>query len=1196
MFDDDPPLRTPCDVWGWAMAALEAGFEPLIIRSYPSPSYHSSQFTGASRRINMSESNASDKGLNILCIDGGGVRGLSSLLLLEELMKRIQHLEKLDSPPSPHQYFDIIAGTGTGAIQACMLGRLQMSVHSAIESYADLAIEAFSERKWMGSATFKTSKLKDSLVKIIRNATGDPDEPMMDDDSTLTKSKTLVFAMSRHNMRAAIPTAFRSYAVSANEGPRCTIWQTLCATMAHPDLFKSFEIGGPSLKQAFVDAGLGCNNPLAHVLIEAKRLYPGRHVSSIMSIGTGHTRTIEIPDRPFLSQLMPTAAIEAMKGIAEDAEKVAEDMARRFNSTDGVYFRLNVDQGIQTVEVDKWDHLNEVAEHTRAYMKILEVIQLIDKAAETITLRNPTLPMIQIDGEIQVPIPHTSSPDAVSVIRHCPAPTPMYTGCELELSRTESCIIGSDKERKVCVVYGIGGAGKTQMVLKVIERTRGKWGEVIYIDASTQESIENALKDVAIVKKVGNTYQSALQWLESYHNPWLLVLDNADDSSLSIRDYIPRGNHGSVIITTRLSGTVSLARGPHSSCNISSMGPDDALTLLLKCARLHDQELSPEELENAKGLLEELNYFALAIVHAGSYIGHSPHMTVTEYRSLFRHEQRRALEAYSKLATAVKVDDYGHTVYTAWIMCYDALSSRARELLWLIAFLHHTGITIDIFRRAAATIASYKPRLPTTHLAQQKLQTLLSTFLNPDQGWDGILFTEVVNEVLSRSLLEYDRMNQAYRIHALVQSWVRTAIPYDGDLAVECARILLCASAASCVDESLESILFLLSIGLHVDSVLPEPTEKIEVNHALQFSRVYTKRGQWEKAEQLKIYIEKTHKKVLGDEHPDTLTSMNNLANTYSDLGRFEDARALHTQVLDTRKRVLGSDHPDTLTSMNNLANTYYFLGRFEDARALHTQVLDTRKRVLGSDHPDTLTSMNNLANTYYFLGRFEDARALHTQVLDTRKRVLGSDHPDTLTSMNNLANTYYFLGRFEDARALHTQVLDTRKRVLGSDHPDTLTSMNNLANTYYFLGRFEDARALHTQVLDTRKRVLGSDHPNTLSSMNNLASTYSPLGRFDDARALYAQVLDTRKRVLGSDHPDTLTSMHNLADNYLKLGLIQEAEDLSINVDDFVRAFGENDPKTSAARNLARRIQNHRKKRAGGLFGRLKSYLGGSD
>ncbi|KAF8742801.1 Patatin-like phospholipase, partial [Rhizoctonia solani] len=1050
-------------------------------------------------------------------------------------MKRIKHQENLESTPSPYQYFDLIAGTGTGAVQACMLGRLRMPVHSAIESYAKLTKEVFSERKWFsrsGTLTFKTSKLKDSLMEIIQEITGNPEEPIMESQSTGTQCRTLVFAMSRYNMRAGIPTAFRSYPAVVNEGPRCAIWEALCATMAHPDLFKSFDIGSPSLKQSFVDAGLGCNNPLAHVLIEAKMVYPERHVSSVTSIGTGLARTIQVPDRSMLRQLLPTTTIQAMKDIAEDAEKVAEDMARRFSSTSGIYFRLSVDQGMQIVEMDKWDQRSEVAGHTRAYMRMLEVKQVMDKATEAICLRKEAAPTARIDGEIWI-----AATDATPAMQRCPAPTPNFTGCEPKLRRAELSILGSERERKVCVVYGIGGAGKTQLVLKVVERTYDSWKEVIYIDASTQQSIETMLKAVAIANGIGNTYHSVLQWLEAYREPWLLVLDNVDDPSILIHEYMPRGNHGSIIITTRLPGIVLFARGTNADCSVSSMDPKDALTLLLKCARRQIQRIPPEELDNAITLLEELGHFALAIVHAGSFIGQSPHMSITEYRSLFIEQRREALEAYSQLSAVVKTDTYGHTVYTTWLMCYNALSPRAQQLLSLISFLHHTGITINIFRRAASYITSYRPRFPTTELenmAQRKLEDLLGTFLGTDKHWDGLSFSGVLNEILSRSLLDYEDVNQGYRIHPLVQDWVRTVAPYK-DMTAECTRSLLAMSAASCVDESLESIQFLMSVGLHVSGVLPEQTEKIGTDQALVFSRVYEKMGQWKEAERLHVYVQESLKQVLGNEHPDTLASMHALARSYS------------------------------------------FLGRYEDARALFAQVVDTTKRVLGNDHPDTLTSMHELAGSYSSLGRYEEARALFAQVVDTKKRVLGNDHPDTLASMHELARSYSSLGRYEDARALFAQVVDTKKRVLGNDHPNTLASMHELARSYSSLGRYEDARALFAQVVDTKKRVLGNDHPDTLASMHELAGSYSSLGRYEDARALFAQVVDTKKQVLGNDHPETLKSIHDIADVYLHLGLTQEARNLQINLDDYIRLFGENHPWVNRARELIARIQTHR-------------------
>jgi tetratricopeptide (TPR) repeat protein len=70
-----------------------------------------------------------------------------------------------------------------------------------------------------------------------------------------------------------------------------------------------------------------------------------------------------------------------------------------------------------------------------------------------------------------------------------------------------------------------------------------------------------------------------------------------------------------------------------------------------------------------------------------------------------------------------------------------------------------------------------------------------------------------------------------------------------------------------------------------------------------------------------------------------------------------------------------GSDHPDTLTSMNNLAALYRAQGRYEDAEPLYKKALQLSEAVLGSEHPSTLTSVNNLAGLYESQGRYGEDR-----------------------------------------------------------------------------------------------------------------------------------------------------------------------------------------------------------------------------
>jgi hypothetical protein len=56
--------------------------------------------------------------------------------------------------------------------------------------------------------------------------------------------------------------------------------------------------------------------------------------------------------------------------------------------------------------------------------------------------------------------------------------------------------------------------------------------------------------------------------------------------------------------------------------------------------------------------------------------------------------------------------------------------------------------------------------------------------------------------------------------------------------------------------------------------------------------------------------------------------------------GRYKEAEELEVQVMETKKRVLGDEHPDTLTSIANLASTYRNQGRWKEAKELQVQVM----------------------------------------------------------------------------------------------------------------------------------------------------------------------------------------------------------------------------------------------------------------
>ena len=88
--------------------------------------------------------------------------------------------------------------------------------------------------------------------------------------------------------------------------------------------------------------------------------------------------------------------------------------------------------------------------------------------------------------------------------------------------------------------------------------------------------------------------------------------------------------------------------------------------------------------------------------------------------------------------------------------------------------------------------------------------------------------------------------------------------------------------------------------------------------------------------------------------------------------GEHEQARALNEDTLTRYRRILGYDHPDTLTSANNLAIDLSTLGYLQQARILHEDTLTRKRRVLGEDHPATRLSERNLADVLRKLNDYD--------------------------------------------------------------------------------------------------------------------------------------------------------------------------------------------------------------------------------
>ncbi|KAJ6511069.1 hypothetical protein C8R45DRAFT_401315 [Mycena sanguinolenta] len=642
-------------------------------------------------------------------------------------------------------------------------------------------------------------------------------------------------------------------------------------------------------------------------------------------------------------------------------------------------------------------------------------------------------------------------------------------------------------KQKRYVLYGLGGAGKTQIALKFIQEWTN-FTDQLLVDASNTDTIETGLRNIAVTKKAGNSWQDTLFWLANRHQEWLLFFDNADDPQINLNQFFPKCDHGNIIITSRNPNL--RVYGGHSK--VSDMEESDAVALLLKSAQCATSATN-EAL--AARVVKVLCYFPLAIVQAGAFISESE--ALDTYLDLFSKNRTELL----KRKPTQMHDDYAWAVYTTWEMSFSKLSAPAVMFLQLCSFLHQDDISEDIFARAANYIKESRNQPQSLSNGEIKPKEFLSYFLGATGDWDSFEFLKLTNEIKAYSLISYNTERKSFSIHPLVYSWSQTTLA-DPELCHSCMGEILGMS----INEIPEQDMGLASLRLvsHVDSLIQAISE-LTTNFAKQYANMYYYAGQYTKAEELEAHEVERCRKGYGEDDPNTLQAMHNLAITYDNLGRSEEAEKLCVVVLEKRQKLLGDNHLETLHTIHNLAVSYDNLGEFEEAEKLYAVVLEKEKKLLGDDYLNTLHTMYSLAITYDNLGQFEEAKKLKIEVLEKRGKLLGDDHLETLKSMHSLAVTYDHLGQFQEAEELRVVILEKRKRFLGDNHPDTLYAMNNLAATHNNLDRFEEAQKLYVVLLQKRRQLLGDDHKDTLHTMKFLANTYEYLGQTEEAEKLRA-------------------------------------------------------------------------------------------
>src|SRR5450755_2576671 len=546
---------------------------------------------------------------------------------------------------------------------------------------------------------------------------------------------------------------------------------------------------------------------------------------------------------------------------------------------------------------------------------------------------------------------------------------PLFTGREDLLQQIHERFTISNSGNTIALsqsqaISGLGGIGKTQTALEYAYRYRQEYRAVLWVSAASEEALQADLIKLASVLGLAELPGSHDQepqrllaaikaWLTEQRD-WLLILDNADDLAMTYA-YLPESgtNNGHILLTTR-----AQAGGHHIRIvPVEQMSQVEGALLLLRRAKVLTPE-EPLELASAKcrseaeAIVAELGGLPLAIDQAGAYLEETGSI-LSSYLDLYCVRRKELLRRRSTLPS-----EHPEPVATTWSLSFQRVEEANRaaaDLLRLCAFLHPDAI-------------------PEAMLVEggEHLGPVLAPLMA-----DPYALNVAIEELRKFSLIRRNAAAGLLSLHRLVQAVLKDGMEKKVQQRWAKRTVMLVNAAFPTVDfTTWERCQLYLPHALACASLIETYrfTFKEAAGLLSQAGRYLREQGLYGQAEPLFQSALAIREKVLGPEHPDTATSLNNLAWLYREQGQHEQAEPLYQRALAIREKVLGPEHPDTAISLGNLASLYQDQGKYQQAEPLYQRALAIREQRLGPDHPRTATTLYGLAFLYQSQGKYQQA------------------------------------------------------------------------------------------------------------------------------------------------------------------------------------------------------------------------------
>ncbi|KAJ6195117.1 P-loop containing nucleoside triphosphate hydrolase protein [Bipolaris maydis] len=561
---------------------------------------------------------------------------------------------------------------------------------------------------------------------------------------------------------------------------------------------------------------------------------------------------------------------------------------------------------------------------------------------------------------------------------------------------TQLTRVATDNSTKTLVVWGLGGSGKTQLVLDYTQKRREEkyYKSTIWIEADRKESLERdfvCLYQILFpehtpagsnseMTSVEHAVTGVKSWFAGRQGRRLMVFDGADtiedanaDGYIDIKHFIPSTASLDVIITTRNSRAKDMTR--LEGVEVGKMEAGQAVELFRNYAHLPRFDATVRD--EVMHIVKKLGCLALAVTLAATYVGLTPRLRSNIKAYLPEYQQRRQELLQHKPESLVH--QYNKSVLTTWETSYAAVSNQCIEasiLMTILSFLSSDEIYVELF--CPETENGVLEQIGETGVSWKRL-------VSPKQPVTKYKIEDWFKELERYSLIQWNDKKQGYVMHKLVHAW-----GYERLTTKEKGKYS--QAAFGLIMETIEGC------GRVTDNkfrLMPRVIANLTI--------MIREQGNIDKkADMQKVVLEK-FSRILGENDSHTIWAMSNLAKTLRQQRYLEEAAEMQKKVLEKQKQKLGEDHPCTIGAMNNLANTLRQQGYLEAAAEMQQKVLEKQTQKWGENHPCTIRAAHNLAATLSDQGYLDKAVEMQIKVQEKCRQVLGDDHLTTIEARKNL-------------------------------------------------------------------------------------------------------------------------------------------------------------------------------------------------